>query len=226
MGSTPQDGRLGIAVGLDELPQHRVYVKGFYIDKFEVTNARWKAFAEATNGYIPATWKDGEPLPGESDHPVTDTDWYDADAYCRWAGTRLPTEAEWEKAARGTDGRLWPWGNVFDPAKANTEETARYRSVPVGSYPEGASPYGVHDMTGNIWEWTSSWYRAYPGSTMQREAFGEKYHVLRGGSWATAASPFAKVTGRLAPELPPADERSDRWHTGFDKGFRCAANVR
>ena len=81
-------------------------------------------------------------------------------------------------------------------------------------------------MAGNIWEWTDSWYKAYPDSTLVRGAFGEKYRVLRGGSWATTASPFARVASRFAPELLPLEERSDRWHTGFDKGFRCAANVK
>ena len=233
MGSSEQDGVVGIEVGLDELPQHQVYVKGYTIDRYEVTNGQYFEFVKATGGYIPATWDyrqhpsgkrwpAGTPPPGEEQYPVTDTDWYDAEAYCHWAGKRLPTEAEWEKAARGTDGRIWPWGNTFDPSRANTLESGKNWSRPVGSFQADVSPYGVHDMIGNVWEWTSSWYQAYPGSTLQRTAFGEKYRVLRGGSYLTPVQPFARVAHRYAPELLPAELRGSSWHVGFDVGFRCA----
>jgi iron(II)-dependent oxidoreductase len=233
MGSTEKDGVVGMEVGLDEMPQHQVYVKGFYIDRYEVTNGQYYAFVVATGGYTPATWDYRQhpsgkvwpldtPPPGEEENPVTDVDWYDAEAYCKWAGKRLPTEAEWEKAARGTDGRLWPWGNTFDPAKVNTLESDKNWSMPVGSYPQGASPYGLYDMIGNAWEWTASWYQAYPGSTLRRAAFGEKYRVLRGGSYLTPLQPFARVAHRYAPDLLPMELRDSNWHTGFDVGFRCA----
>ena len=235
MGSQPTDGAVGIQVGVDELPQQKVYVKGFFIDQYEVTNAQYYEYVKATGGYVPATWdftqhplgKQGEkwpvgvPPPGEEDYPVTDTDWYDAKAYCEWAGKRLPTEAEWEKAARGTDGRFFPWGNEFDPGKANTLESALGWATAVGSYPENVSPYGVYDMIGNVAEWVDDWYHPYAGSTLTRNAFG-KHPVLRGGSWATSVYPFARAAGRLPFEQLPLNERNDQWHTGFDKGFRCA----
>ncbi len=233
MGSTEKDGVVGLEVGLDEMPQHPVYVKGFYIDRYEVTNAQYEEYVEATGGYTPATWDYrqhpsgkiwpfGTPPPGEGKNPVTDIDWYDAEAFCKWAGKRLPTEAEWEKAARGADGRIWPWGNTFDFAKVNTLESGKNWSMPVGSYPQGVSPYGVYDMIGNVWEWTDSWYQAYPGSNLRRAAFGEKYRVLRGGSFLTPVQPFARVAHRYAPELLPMESRDSSWHTGFDVGFRCA----
>ena len=187
MGSTEKDGRIGMTVGVDELPQHKVYLKVYYIDKYEVTVAEFKRFLDATTRTPPRIWTEEEwrriyPSPGE-DHPMNGVSWYDADAYCRWVGKRLPTEAEWEKAARGTDGRQWPWGN--DPnlpsrVRANTQEAGVGWTMPVGSYPEGVSPYGVYDMAGNVMEWTSSWYQPYPGSTLQRESFGEKYKILKG----------------------------------------------
>ncbi|MEW6325847.1 MAG: SUMF1/EgtB/PvdO family nonheme iron enzyme [Nitrospirota bacterium] len=222
MGSTPEDGAVGFDVGVDEFPQRRVYLKTYYIDQFEVTNGQWLEYMRSTKtAYMPAYWKNGLPPPGQENHPVTDTDWYDADAYCRWAGKRLPTEEEWEKAARGSDGRHWPWGNQHDLSRANTLETGRDWAEPVGSHPEGVSPYGAHDMAGHVWEWTSSWYQAYPGNQLQRGGYGEHQRVARGGSWHTPLSPFARSAHRYTPDLLPMDQRDENWHTGFDKGFRC-----
>ncbi len=225
MGSKPTDGVVGIVVGIDELPQQKVYLKSFFIDKYEVTNNRYLAYVEATGAYRPATWKEGRIPTGQEHYPVVDTDWYDAVAYCTWEGKRLPTEAEWEKAARGTDGRFFPWGNEFDPKKANTLESGLGWARAVGSYPDDASPYGVYDMIGNVAEWVADWYHPYPGSTLTRDAFG-KHPVLRGGSWATSVQPFARVAARLPFEQLPPKERGDHWHTGFDKGFRCARDVK
>lgn len=233
MGSSQQDGIPGIQIGLDEIPQHRVYVKGFYIDRYEVTNAQYYVFVKATDGYVPATWDyrqhpsgniwpPNTPPPGEENHPVGDVDWYDAQAYCQWMQKRLPTEAEWEKAARGIDGRIWPWGNEFDSTKTNTLESNLSWSRPADSYSDGASPYGVYNMVGNVWEWTADWYQPYPGSTLRRAAFGEKHRVLRGGSFLTPVQPFARIAARYAPKLLPMEMRDDNWHTGFDVGFRCA----
>jgi formylglycine-generating enzyme required for sulfatase activity len=225
MGSKPADGIVGIQIGVDELPQQKVDLKDFFIDRYEMTNSRYLAYVEATGAYRPATWKEGRIPAGQDNYPVVDTDWYDARAYCTWAGKRLPTEAEWEKAARGTDGRLFPWGNEFGPKKANTLESGLGWARAVGSYPEDVSPYGVYDMIGNVAEWVDDWYHPYPGSTLHRDAFG-KHPVLRGGSWATPVYPFARVAARLPFEQLPPKERSDHWHTGFDKGFRCARDVK
>ena len=239
MGSEPTDGIVGMQLGVDELPQRRQYLKAFFIDRYEVTNADYFGYVKATGGYIPATWNYAEhprgrqgqqwpvgtPAPGEEDHPVSDTDWYDAKDYCAWAGKRLPMEAEWEKAARGPDGRHFPWGDEYTAENANTLESGLGWVRAVGSYPENVSPYGVYDMIGNVAEWVADWYHPYPGSRLVRDAFG-KHPVLRGGSWATPVYPFARVAGRLPAEQLPKNERDANWHTGFDKGFRCAMELR
>lgn len=227
MGSDPKEGVVGVEFGVDEVPRHLVDLPTFYIDRYEVTNTEYATYVEATGStYLPAPWRERDSLRREPNNPVSDTDWHDADAYCRWAGKRLPTEAEWEKAARGPNGTAYPWGSTFDSARANTMESKIAWSRPVGSYPAGASIYGVEDMIGNVWEWTSSWYQPYPGSTLKRSAFGQQYHVLRGGSWGVPAQPFARVTHRHAPELLAINDRAADWHTGYDVGFRCAKNAR
>ena len=186
----------------DEAPMREVYLDAFYIDKYEVTNAEYAKFLNAIGGYVGRCeghdcvdtkvenpdshiiYQAGRYIAevGYGDHPVITVSWYGAKAYCEHYSKRLPTEAEWEKAARGTDGRTYPWGNQFDPSRANVG----YRvgdTTPVGSYPTGASPYGAYDMAGNVWEWVDDWYRAYPGSRYRSDFFGSKYKVVRGGSW-------------------------------------------
>ena len=227
MGSDARDGVVGVEVGVDELPRHRVTLPAYYLDRYEVTNAQYATLADTVgSAYRPAPWRERDALRLEPNHPVSDTDYYDADIYCRWAGKRLPTEAEWEKAARGPDGPAYPWGAVFSPDRANTLESGLGWSRPVGSHPAGASVYGVEDLIGNVWEWTSSWYEAYPGSTLTRSAFGKINRVLRGGSWGVPVQPFARATSRHAPELFAINDRDTDWHTGYDVGFRCAKDAR
>ncbi len=185
----------------DEKPMHQVYLEAFWIDRYEVTNAQYAAFLNATQGeprrcegHTCADTKAENPDShllyegryaaerGYEDHPVIGVSWYGAKAYCEHYGKRLPSEAEWEKAARGPDGATYPWGEKLDPHKLNSD----YRvgdTTPVGSYPDGASPYGACDMAGNVWEWVADWYDAYPGSAYQSPFFGHKYKVVRGGSW-------------------------------------------
>ncbi len=209
-------------------PQRKVNLPGYYIDKFTVTNKEYKKFVDATGHRAPHdkkhgtiySWKDNMYTENLDDHPVVLVNWFDAEAYCKWAGKKLPTEAEWEKAARGTDGRLWPWGNEYERIEfpgivtmANTYSFRALITMPVGSFPEGASPYGVMDMAGNVFEWTSSWFKGYPGSKWEHPLYGEKYKVSRGGGFMSPADPFSLTISRssLKPE-----------HKHRTTGFRCA----
>ncbi|MFQ5508240.1 MAG: formylglycine-generating enzyme family protein [Leptospirillia bacterium] len=182
MGQGPEDGRLGVDVGVDSVPRHRVNLREFWIDRTEVTVGRYKAFVAAT-GHRPFPEWAWDKRPYRNDDPVIGISFFDAKAYCAWRGARLPTEAEWEKAARGTDGRRYPWGDVWDPERVVYEGSRKVQPDRVGSHPANASPYGALDMAGNVMEWTDTWYKAYPGNDLVREAFGEKYRVLKGGGW-------------------------------------------
>ena len=178
----------------DESPQQTLYVDGFNIDIHPVTCAEYKAFVDATGHRAPRNWKEGQIPAGKEDHPVVWVTWEDATAYAEWAGKRLPTEAEWEKAARGTDGRMYPWGDTFDSSKSNSREANIGKTSPVGQFPKGASVYGALDMAGNVWEWTSDWYDGYRGSVYTLERFGSTYKVLRGGSWFDGADAVRTTT--------------------------------
>ena len=206
----------------DEGPEHTVYLPAFYIDKYEVTNLQYKQFIDADNRKSPSHFRNRTYPEGKADHPVTFVNWHDAEAYCQWANKRLPTDAEWEKAARGTDGRIFPWGNEFDVNKANTP--VRWEALmqngdttPVGSFASGISPYGLYDMSGNVWEWTSSWYQPYPGNQHKTENYGETYKVLKGGSWWDCS--FYKC-GISAPGYNRAFFLQGTRNKSF--GFRCA----
>jgi formylglycine-generating enzyme required for sulfatase activity len=201
----------------EDAPAHEVEVPAFEIDRFEVTNADFAAFIAAT-GYVTdaetagkKAWRD-EFTEGKENHPVTRVTWNDAVAYCEWLGKRLPTETEWEKAARGAEGLAFPWGNDWDPAKANVKATGLRDTAVVGSFGAGASPYGAEDMVGNVWEWTSDWYQAYPGNTTDDPYYGEQCRVTRGGGWfdeEPQATTFNRNCG--VPDTTFSDEL----------GFRC-----
>ncbi len=166
----------------DARPQHKATTGAFFIDKTEVTNAQYQKYCDATDVPTPPHWKDGKFPDGEADFPVQRVNWYEAGAYAKWAGRRLPTEIEWEKAARGTDARRFPWGDNWDADKANSSSA---QSRAVGQYTAGASPYGALDMSGNVAEWTSSWWQSYANAPTQQPAFGTKYKVVRGGAWSS-----------------------------------------
>ncbi|MCI0625152.1 MAG: formylglycine-generating enzyme family protein [Acidobacteria bacterium] len=199
-------------------PHHLVYISAIAIDRTEVTQAAFAAFVTQT-GYQPKRgWTDEAAL-AQAAEPVVGVVWAEADAYCRWAGKRLPTEAEWEKAARGTDGRLYPWGNAWDPAKANTLESGLEGVRPVGSFPEGASPYGALDMAGNAAEWVADYFDfTYYIEAPDHDPTGPTKvldHVVRGGSWA---SPPAQVQTFFR-------DSSHSVEPNMRLGFRCAMSV-
>ena len=206
----------------DEGPQHTMELPDYYIDIYEVTNLQYKRFIDETGRRSPSHFRNRTFPPGKADHPVTFVSWKDANDYCAWAGKRLPTDMEWEKAGRGPDGNIFPWGNEFDVNKANTP--VRWQAIgrdgdttPVGAFAEGVSPYGVYDMTGNVWEWTASWYKAYPGNTTESENYGERYKTLKGGSWFDCS--FYKC-GLSAPLYNRAFFSKRTKNDTF--GFRCA----
>jgi formylglycine-generating enzyme required for sulfatase activity len=204
----------------DERPAHRVWLDGYSMDQYEVTTAQYAAFLAAQPRPAPWQWESVN-LALHGDRPVIGVDWHDADAYCRWKGKRLPTEAEWEKAARGTDGRLYPWGNHVPTDKlANFALGARFSYsqvlMPVQSHEAGKSPYGLFHMAGNVWEWVSDWYGAnYYEHSPEKNPTGPEqgqFKVLRGGSWSDLPK-YLLTYGRF--KLPPETRNS---YTGF----RCA----
>lgn len=175
----------------NERPQRTVYLDAFYIDQFEVTNKQFKQFLTKT-GYIPEKYLDYPPHNADN-LPAVVLEWADAVAYAHWAGKRLPTEAEWEKAARGTDGRIWPWGNEWDATKLSGNDGTGLidgyeLTAPIGQFPQGVSPYGVYDMAGNLWEWVSDWYDPdyydYAPNVNPKGPETGDGHVLKGGGWA------------------------------------------
>jgi formylglycine-generating enzyme required for sulfatase activity len=175
----------------NELPQHSMGLTAYKIARYPVTVAEYACFVRAGQ-QEPDNWQ--QQL-GKPDHPVAHISWYDAVAYAQWLSAcagqpwRLPSEAEWEKATRGTDGRIYPWDDTFRRTRCNTSEGKRGGTTPVGSYPKGVSPYGALDMIGNVWEWTNSIIRPYPYDASDgREATESLEHrVLRGGSWDFSA---------------------------------------
>lgn len=206
----------------DERPAHEVRLDAYYLDRYEVTNADYQKFVLETGHRAPPYWRAAQ-YPEEMDrYPVVMVSWYDARDYCQWAGKRLPTEAEWERAAR-PDERRYPWGDGFDPEKTNTGGL-RGGLTPVGSYEAGQSPEGVYDLTGNVWEWTADWYEAYPGNEHEQKEYGQKFKVLRGTSWAQIGHYPPEATRQIIAHNARAAFRlyADPQTVLNDIGFRCA----
>jgi formylglycine-generating enzyme required for sulfatase activity len=199
-----------------ERPAHRVTVKPFFIDVNEVTCEQYSEFVKATGHKLPVGWKLTFPQ-GAGRQPVTGVDWYDANDYAHWANKRLPIEDEWEFAARGTDGRIYPWGNEWRSNAANAGDSNAGQFTNVGSYPEGKSPFGVMDMIGNAWEWTSSELRLYPGSQISHPSSGER-KIIRGASWVKDNPPDWTATYR-GFALPSGGKDYSK------VGFRCAEDA-
>ena len=209
-------------------PQRTIMVEGFFLDRHEGSNQHYFAFVLQTRHRLPSMWR-SQPQLSDPDQPVVGVSWEDARSYCQWASKRLPTEVEWEKAARGVDGRTFPWGNEWDPTRLHSadalaegdlydftswnawrertrHDAALRRAAPVGSYPSGASPYGVEDMAGNVWEWVDDWFDE------QRT-----FKVLRGGAFDV---PRAVTTTWFRENFLPPDSAASSV-----TGFRCARSM-
>jgi eukaryotic-like serine/threonine-protein kinase len=204
-----------------EIPQHPVYLDAYWIDKTEVTNAMYAQCVASgacgrlhgTGSYTRSSYYGNELY---ADYPVVNVDWDMANAYCTWAGRRLPSEAEWEKAARGTDGGLYPWGNQSPTGQLANYDGIEGDTTQVGSYPLGASPYGALDLAGNVWEWVNDWfgenyYAVSPGENPSGPNSGT-FRGLHGGSWALPASDIRSAF------------RGWGYYWGDVVGFRCAVS--
>jgi serine/threonine-protein kinase len=235
MGAADQDQQAEVF----EKPEHIVFLDSFWIDRIEVTNAMFSRFVNAT-GYVTeaetgagwiwngsdwektasADWRhprgEGSSIQGKENFPVVQVTWDDAEAYCQWAGRRLPTEAEWEKAARGSDGRSYPWGSEAPNTQLLNYNDHIGDTTSAGSYPRAASPYGALDMAGNVWEWVDDWYDPeYYGNSPPENPPGPGSgvdRVMRGGSWHYN-DPLIRTTyrGHIYPD-----------YAGDSLGFRCA----
>jgi len=177
---------------LDEQPEHTIYLDAYWVDKYEVTNRLYRRCYDVKGCQAPLSIKANQDSAyfentAFDQYPVNHITWELADQYCRWAGKRLPTEAEWEKAARGVDGRMFPWGNEWDPSRVNSLFNNLYATLPVGSFPDGASPYGAYEMAGNVWEWVADWYAEdyYSSSSVENPTGPEsgKTRIVRGGGY-------------------------------------------
>ncbi|MCZ6512606.1 MAG: SUMF1/EgtB/PvdO family nonheme iron enzyme [Nitrospinae bacterium] len=212
----------------DESPQRRIDLPGFYIDQYEVTNRQYYIFIQATDHKPPRSWRGPKYPEGWERLPVTDVTFFDATAYSEWVGKRLPTEQEWEKAARGPNDFLYPWGNGFNFAKANLSRTPFPKKdqglKPVGSYPQGASPYGAEDMIGNVWEWVWEYYQPYPDNPWPPKNYLGKRVVVRGLSYLGVGhfpnTEYKKVMALMA--RVSYRQKMQPLRHAIDVGFRCA----
>jgi eukaryotic-like serine/threonine-protein kinase len=229
MGSLPEDP----GADADEYPLHEVYLDAFWIDQVEVTNAMFARFLNQMGNQVEerASWLDAgdedvqiyqaegewQVKKGYETHPVVEVNWFGAQAYCRWAGRQLPSEAQWERAARGSDRRTFPPGEKINCSHANTIECKRNSAEPADARPDGASPFNAFDMAGNLWEWVADWYDTnfYTESPAENPSgpLDGQFKVLRGGSYGQD-----RMHARSANRRHNAPANSQ-----FDYGFRCAS---
>jgi formylglycine-generating enzyme required for sulfatase activity len=206
---------------LDQHPERTLFLGAFYMDKYEVTNVEYQGFMVDTQFTdLPAHWVEGSFPEGLALHPVTQVTWWEAWSYCAWAGKRLPTEAQWEKSARGPEGLSYPWGDEFVKGKANLGIDGDRKTAAVTAYPEDVSPYGIYGLSGNVMEWTRDWYLAYPGNTVGDSRFGKELKVLRGNG-------FQKAGHYFLPAYRYAFTRTEANPNDFfeNVGFRCASDI-
>ena len=227
---------------LDAHPEQKPFLKGFYIDRFEVTNLRYQKFLEDLPthpeykvmieklGYYspPKGWQKNQFPEGQGDHPTVWVSWFDAANFCQWAGKRLPTEKEWERAARGTKGQAYPWGNAFERDHANLPNKigSKVALSKVGAFPKGANLEGVEDLIGNAWEWTDGDYAPYPNNTFQFEDFNQDYKVIRGASVSDIGHFPGEFYAKILKEFARAGYRqyADPAQGASDVGFRCVSS--
>ena len=239
---------LGASMGIpkplfqDAYPEQKPFLKGFYIDRLEVTNLRYQKFLEdipshpdykaivETLGYYasPMGWRKTQFPKGQAEHPVVWVTWFDAANFCQWAGKRLPTEKEWERAARGTQGRAYPWGNEFERDRANLPNKIGSKVVlsKVGTFPKGATPEGAQDLIGNAWEWVDGEYAPYPGNTFKFDDFKQGYRVIRGASVSDIGHFPGEFYAKVLKEFARAGYRqyADPDQGASDVGFRCVSS--
>jgi formylglycine-generating enzyme required for sulfatase activity len=213
----------------NEIPQHLLYLPDYYLAKTAVTNGQYRTFVSVAGHAPPEHWEGRSPPGGKENHPVVNVSWHDATAFCGWLSKvtgkpyRLPSEAEWEKGARGSDGRLFPWGDVWDGKRCNSGEDDHADTTPVGACPQGASPYGLLDMSGNVWEWTLSLW----GSAWKEPSFKYPYDPTDGREDLEAGESIIRILRGGSWLVPSVDART-AYRNGFlpdhrfnTIGFRC-----
>lgn len=204
--------------GMDEAPEREVYLDSYLIDKYPITNQEYKLFVDVTGHRLPPHWSGGSYPMGEGNHPVVNVSWDDALEYAQWVGKRLPTEAEWEKAARSTDGRMYPWGDAFRKDQINSGND-HDGTTPINKFPEGKSVFGVMDMCGNAQEWCSDWYDPgyYSDGPLENPTgpMGGQTRVVRGGGFVENSAGVRCAARHQAAQASLQE----------NIGFRCAKNL-
>ncbi|MZG29550.1 MAG: formylglycine-generating enzyme family protein [Nitrospinae bacterium] len=206
---------------IDQHPERKLYLGDFYMDRYEVTNEEYQKFLKATKFTDrPAHWENGTFPEGMALHPVTQVTWWEGWSYCMWAGKQLPTEAQWEKSARGPNGLPYPWGEEFVKGKSNLGIEGDRKAAPVTAYPEDVSPYKIYGLSGNVMEWTLDWYLPYPGNPKPNSRYGKELKVLRGNG-------FQKAGHYFLPAYRYAFNRTEVNPNDFfeNVGFRCASEI-